>query len=80
MSPVVPSDVARYPYRLPRHFGRRTADAGTSPHPAATLARLDQGTQPIMLDQLDPSTEKFTSPTGLKVRADLYDEDYSDED
>jgi small subunit ribosomal protein S1 len=33
-----------------------------------------------MLDQLDPSTEKFTSPTGLKVRADLYDEDYSDED
>ena len=33
-----------------------------------------------MLDQLDPSTEKFTSPTGLRVRQDLYDEDYSDED
>ena len=33
-----------------------------------------------MLDQLDPSTEKYTSPTGLKVRADLYDEEYSDED
>ena len=33
-----------------------------------------------MLDQLDPTTEKFTSPTGLRVRQDLYDEDYSDED
>jgi len=33
-----------------------------------------------LLDQLDPSTEKYTSPTGLKVRADLYDEDYSDEE
>src|SRR4051812_7282322 len=33
-----------------------------------------------MLDQLPPSTEQFTSPTGLRVRQDLYDEDYSDED
>ena len=33
-----------------------------------------------MLDQLHPSTEQFTSPTGLRVRQDLYDEDYSDSD
>jgi small subunit ribosomal protein S1 len=33
-----------------------------------------------MLDQLHPSTEQFTSPTGLRVRQDLYDEDYSDAD
>ncbi len=33
-----------------------------------------------MLDQLQPSTEQFASPSGLRVRQDLYDEDYSDED
>ena len=35
-----------------------------------------------MLDQLQPSTQhqQFISPTGLRVRQDLYDEDYSDED
>jgi small subunit ribosomal protein S1 len=33
-----------------------------------------------MLEQLHPSTEQFTSPTGLRVRQDLYDEDYSDSD
>ena len=34
-----------------------------------------------MLDQLQPSTAPdFISPTGLRVRQDLYDEDYSDED
>src|SRR5215510_2311011 len=33
-----------------------------------------------MLDQLQPTTEQFASPTGLRVRQDLYDEDYSDED
>ncbi|HKU62731.1 MAG TPA: 30S ribosomal protein S1 [Gemmatimonadales bacterium] len=33
-----------------------------------------------MLDQLQPTTEQFSSPTGLRVRQDLYDEDYSDED
>ena len=33
-----------------------------------------------MLDQLQPTTEQFISPTGLRVRQDLYDEDYSDED
>src|SRR6478609_7962187 len=33
-----------------------------------------------MLDQLHPSTDQFTSPTGLRVRQDLYDEDYSDQD
>jgi small subunit ribosomal protein S1 len=33
-----------------------------------------------MLDQLQPSTNHFSSPTGLRVRQDLYDEDYSDED
>src|SRR3954466_10886011 len=33
-----------------------------------------------MLDQLHPSTEQFISPTGLRVRQDLYDEDYSGED
>jgi small subunit ribosomal protein S1 len=33
-----------------------------------------------MLDQLNPSTDQFGSTTGLRVRQDLYDEDYSDED
>jgi small subunit ribosomal protein S1 len=33
-----------------------------------------------MLDQLQPSVDQFTSPTGLRVRQDLYDENYSDED
>src|SRR5919107_4618315 len=33
-----------------------------------------------MLDQLHPSTEQFTTQTGLRVRQDLYDEDYSDSD
>src|ERR687895_170318 len=33
-----------------------------------------------MLDQLHPSTEQFASTTGLRVRQDLYDEDYSDAD
>ena len=37
-----------------------------------------------MLDQLQPSAQPsidhFASPTGLRVRQDLYDEDYSDED
>jgi small subunit ribosomal protein S1 len=37
-----------------------------------------------MLDQLNPSTDhstdQFISPTGLRVRQDLYDEDYSDSD
>ena len=33
-----------------------------------------------MLDQLHPATDQFISPTGLRVRQDLYDEDYSDED
>jgi small subunit ribosomal protein S1 len=33
-----------------------------------------------MLDQVNPSNDQFTSPTGLRVRQDLYDEDYTDED
>ena len=34
-----------------------------------------------MLDQLQPATHQtFISPTGLRVRQDLYDEEYSDED
>src|SRR5687768_1427043 len=33
-----------------------------------------------MLDQLNPSTDQFSSTTGLRVRQDLYDEDYSDAD
>ncbi len=33
-----------------------------------------------MSDQLSPNTDTFVSPAGLKVRADLYDEDYSDAD
>ncbi len=33
-----------------------------------------------MLDQLQPTTEQFAPPSGLRVRQDLYDEDYSDED
>jgi len=34
-----------------------------------------------MIDQLaSPRSEQFVSPSGLRVRQDLYDEDYSDED
>ena len=33
-----------------------------------------------MLDQLNPSTDQFITQTGLRVRQDLYDEDYSDAD
>ncbi|MGH7508091.1 MAG: 30S ribosomal protein S1 [Gemmatimonadales bacterium] len=33
-----------------------------------------------MLDQLNPSTDQFASTTGLRVRQDLYDENYSDAD
>ena len=33
-----------------------------------------------MLDQLNPSTDQFISQTSLRVRQDLYDEDYSDAD
>jgi small subunit ribosomal protein S1 len=33
-----------------------------------------------MLDQLNPATDQFISQTGLRVRQDLYDEDYSDSD
>ena len=33
-----------------------------------------------MLEQLHPTNDQFISPTGLRVRQDLYDEDYSDED
>jgi small subunit ribosomal protein S1 len=33
-----------------------------------------------MLEQLQPSTDQFASPSGLRVRQDLYDEAYSDED
>jgi small subunit ribosomal protein S1 len=33
-----------------------------------------------MLEQLNPSTDQFITQTGLRVRQDLYDEDYSDED
>jgi hypothetical protein len=34
-----------------------------------------------MLDQLHRATHQtFISPTGLRVRQDLYDEEYSDED
>jgi small subunit ribosomal protein S1 len=33
-----------------------------------------------MLDQLNPSTDQFISQTGLRVRQDLYDEEYSDAD
>src|SRR5712691_3090359 len=48
----------------------------TRGHPGA----VDKGSQLSMLDQLQPSVDQFTSPTGLRVRQDLYDEDYSDED
>jgi small subunit ribosomal protein S1 len=41
---------------------------------------VNKGSHPSMLDQLQPSVDQFTSPTGLRVRQDLYDEDYSDED
>jgi small subunit ribosomal protein S1 len=33
-----------------------------------------------MLDQLQPSSDQLSSTSGLRVRQDLYDEDYSDED
>jgi small subunit ribosomal protein S1 len=50
------------------------------PHPAAGPARRSKDGQPRMLDQLQPATDQFISPTGLRVRQDLYDEEYSDED
>jgi small subunit ribosomal protein S1 len=61
-----------------RHFGRiRDPNSSRGPVGAAVTKRTSDI---FMLDQLDSSTEKFTSPTGLRVRQDLYDEDYSDED
>jgi len=33
-----------------------------------------------MLEQLNPSTDQFISPASLRVRQDLYDEEYSDSD
>src|ERR687892_1527203 len=51
--------------------------------PAALPARLNRTAPFRMLDQLQPSTDThqtFISPTGLRVRQDLYDEEYSDED
>ncbi len=44
------------------------------------MARLSKDTNPRMLDQLNPSTDQFITQTGLRVRQDLYDEDYSDSD
>ena len=55
-----------------RHFGRiRDPNSSRGPVGAAVTKRTSDI---FMLDQLDSSTEKFTSPTGLRVRQDLYDE------
>ena len=61
--------------------------AGNSAGGNSTFSRGQEGVvvtkdgQQRMLDQLQPSThDQFISPTGLRVRQDLYDEDYSDED
>ena len=52
-----------------------------STHTRCLVARLIKRTaNPRMLDQLNPSTDQFASTTGLRVRQDLYDEDYSDAD
>src|SRR5215208_2936890 len=61
-------------------------DAGNSAPASSTFSRgpgapADSKDSAFrMLEQLHPSTDQFTSPTGLRVRQDLYDEDYSDED
>ncbi|MGH7535563.1 MAG: S1 RNA-binding domain-containing protein, partial [Gemmatimonadales bacterium] len=33
-----------------------------------------------MIDRHTPETDQYVSPTGLRVRQDLYDEEYSDQD
>jgi small subunit ribosomal protein S1 len=62
-------------------------DAGTSASGAVYLeprgpegAAFKRTAHLRMLDQLNPSTDQFITQTGLRVRQDLYDEDYSDED
>jgi small subunit ribosomal protein S1 len=60
----------------PRHF--RPGEITLSRGPDGAVAQKDGRHR--MLDQLQPSTQQFASPTGLRVRQDLYDEDYSDED
>jgi small subunit ribosomal protein S1 len=55
--------------------------AAQQPLPAAQTGAVQKGMAQLrMLDQLQPSSDQFTSPTGLRVRQDLYDEEYSDED
>src|SRR5687768_5972993 len=58
--------------------------AGAAHDPVPRLprrgAQLQDGTL-RMLDQLQPTTDhQITAPTALRVRQDLYDEDYSDAD
>jgi small subunit ribosomal protein S1 len=63
---------------LSGHFG--PAGSSQSTRGFAGAADNSRTARQRMLDQLQPTTEQFTSPTGLRVRQDLYDEDYSDED
>ena len=61
------------------HSGSRVAKTPAR-GPGRRGAQLQDGTF-RMLDQLQPSTDhQITSPSGLRVRQDLYDEEYSDED
>ena len=65
---------------------RGSFDAGISARGAVTRTRGPPGAafkgrhNLSMLDQLNPSTDQFISQTGLRVRQDLYDEEYSDAD
>src|SRR5690242_4976407 len=61
----------------PFHFSPRTTGPAAT---ASARSNTHKGSH-ILLEQLEPSTEKLiTTPTGLRVRPDLYDEDYSDEE
>jgi small subunit ribosomal protein S1 len=71
---------------LGRYYASGLQSPGTrplaqQPLPAAQTGAVQKGMAQLrMLDQLQPSSDQFTSPTGLRVRQDLYDEEYSDED
>jgi len=58
-----------------------SASGAVYPNPWPSRRGLSKDAYPSMLDQLHPSTDdQFISQTGLRVRQDLYDEDYSDAD
>src|SRR5262249_61418444 len=78
--PLAFQHVSPYICRLPRP-GTSALERGINPQPVASPARPETEAPPLLMTDREtaPSThDQFTSPTGLRVRADLYDEDYSD--